>query len=141
MSRANYRFAGPDPYLIFTVVKLMTTLHDVLDGTTNVFLAGEKHVPINRFGEFQNNQVNDCSAYNDDRNWPNIRKAGPGASLARSVVESVNLPPNTQFGSWHPGICQFVLCDGSVRAVSINISSTILGRLANMRDGAPVSSF
>jgi prepilin-type processing-associated H-X9-DG protein len=44
-----------------------------------------------------------------------------------------------RFGSWHPGACLFVFCDGSVRPVSNSVDDTTLGRLAERADGQPVT--
>jgi prepilin-type processing-associated H-X9-DG protein len=41
----------------------------------------------------------------------------------------------SQFGSWHPGVCQFVMADGSVRALPVSINPTVLGYLAQRNDG------
>ena len=43
------------------------------------------------------------------------------------------------FGSWHPGICQFVMADGAVRAVSNQIDLTTLANLGDRRDGNPIN--
>ena len=42
---------------------------------------------------------------------------------------------NYNFGSWHPGICQFAMCDGSVHAFSNDTDTNLLGRLAQRHDG------
>jgi hypothetical protein len=43
--------------------------------------------------------------------------------------------PGHQFGSWHPGICQFLMGDGSVHAFSVSIDPVILSYLGQRRDG------
>ena len=71
------------------------------------------------------------SAYYDA--WAEGKKAGVGAPLAKG-------PKGTgQFGSYHPGMCQFVLADGSARALPVSINLVVLGRLANRSDGGVVS--
>jgi prepilin-type N-terminal cleavage/methylation domain-containing protein len=44
------------------------------------------------------------------------------------------------FGSYHPGVCQFVLGDGTVKAVSVTTPTPILRRLSVKDDGEPVAS-
>lgn len=43
------------------------------------------------------------------------------------------------FGSWHPGISQFLLGDGSVRGVSVTTDTPILSAYALVDDGEAVS--
>ena len=45
------------------------------------------------------------------------------------------------FGSPHAGIVQFCMSDGSVRAISTAISTTVLGALTNRKDGLVVGEF
>ena len=73
----------------------------------------------------------------EDRPDPTLRVAGPRWPLARTVAE----PYNRQFGGIHPGICQFVFLDGSIRTISNVTSGTILGFLANRDDGRAVPEF
>ena len=44
-----------------------------------------------------------------------------------------------RFGSYHPGMCQFALCDGTVRPIPINIDGNTLGYLANKADNQTVN--
>ena len=43
------------------------------------------------------------------------------------------------FGSWHPGVCQFVLGDGSVTSVSVTTSLSVLRAYAVVNDGGSAS--
>ena len=43
------------------------------------------------------------------------------------------------FGSWHPGICQFVAGDGSVRIIRNEIDLNALGYMVHRFDGQPVN--
>jgi hypothetical protein len=99
----------------------------ITDGLSNTLFIGEKHIPNFRFG-----QSPDSSIYNGDHG-SSFKRAGVGAPLARG-------PSGTgQFGSYHPDICQFVLGDGSVRALAVAIDVTNLGRLANRHDGETIT--
>ena len=44
-----------------------------------------------------------------------------------------------KFGSYHPGVCQFVFCDGSVRAIRNSIDTANLRRLAVRNDGEVIT--
>ena len=41
----------------------------------------------------------------------------------------------TTIGSWHPGVCHFLMADGAVLAVSPDIRDLTLRRVADRRDG------
>ena len=43
--------------------------------------------------------------------------------------------------SRHPGICQFVFCDGSVRLLYNSIDPVVFGLLAQRNDGQPVPGY
>jgi hypothetical protein len=67
---------------------------------------------------------------------------GVAYSLASFVDSaSVQAVDNRKFGSRHPGICQFALCDGSVRPIPVNIDLKILTRLGNREDGESIGDF
>ena len=127
----NLLFRGEPPHIKF---KSLT------DGSSKTFLIGEKHVPECGYGYYFNASTNeefdDNSIYNGD-NFPTIgRWAGPGHGLARSTDEKVNV----NFGGPHPGICQFVFADGSVRAISTSTDEVSLGYMANRHDGQTINS-
>ena len=48
-------------------------------------------------------------------------------------------PNDIGFGSFHPGICQFVIGDGAVRSFNITTPTSILGPLADVSDGNSVA--
>ena len=114
----------------------LTTFASIVDGLSNTFLAGEKHVPIGMFGRAK---VGDGSIYNGVWTTYSGRLAGPDDPLAKGPND---LTPSTRgdafyarrFGSYHPGVCQFVFCDGSVKAVRISIDGNNLRRLAVRND-------
>jgi hypothetical protein len=39
------------------------------------------------------------------------------------------------FGSWHPGVCQFVLGDGSVRGLAVTTGLPVLEAFSVVDDG------
>jgi len=39
------------------------------------------------------------------------------------------------FGSWHPGVCQFALGDGSVRSLPVTTTLSIVLMLSDVSDG------
>jgi prepilin-type processing-associated H-X9-DG protein len=45
------------------------------------------------------------------------------------------------FGGYHPGICQFGFCDGSVRRIEVGIDPNVLGNLASRNDGQVIGDY
>ena len=133
--------AGGDPRYRFMgekTCKYRVTLNMITDGLSKTFLMGEKHVPVGYLGE---KEAYDCSAYNSDNLHMFGRFAGPGFPLSLSndnagpdEVESMQ----PTFGSWHPGVCQFVMVDGSVHAFSVSIDPQFLGYLSDREDGKTI---
>lgn len=133
------------------------TFLSIPDGTSNTFLFGEKHVRPKQLTKGDQ----DGSVYNGDDNYHFFRRAGQqicaagsaNATLDRPLAENLtdnsNVPncagtgngggPGQRFGSYHPGICQFALCDGSVRAIPVSVDIQTLTRLVLRNDGSTVS--
>lgn len=113
----------------------------ITDGLSKTLMIGEKQVTIGSYGKGPGIEspdtgiYSDGSVYNGDYGIQYIRAAGPGHALASSPGENHMI----NFGSSHPGTCQFVLCDGSVRAISVEISTITLGKLAARDDGGTIS--
>ncbi|HRA88432.1 MAG TPA: DUF1559 domain-containing protein, partial [Planctomycetaceae bacterium] len=59
-----------------------------------------------------------------------------GYGFSQDAIQNWN-----QFESYHTGVVQFALADGSVRAISKNISSTTYKWLAAMQDGNVIGEF
>lgn len=111
-----------------------TTFASITDGTSNTFLIGEKHVPKGKFGD---GAAGDNSIYNSGASGPYSRVAGPAHPIAQNIRE----PFNYQFGSYHPGVCNFVFCDGRVQAVSASTSGSILQMLTLRDDGEVIPPY
>lgn len=88
-----------------------TKLSSIIDGTSKTFLAGE----------WCYKRAQGTSAYCGDNNPGTY--AGPGYPIVRSHTAKDG------FGSDHPAVCQFVFCDGSVHAISVEISTAVLQKL------------
>ncbi len=121
--------------------KSQTRIEDIADGTTTTLMVGEKHLKPGTFGlntpADPTPVYGDGSIYNGDHPWVISRVAGPGFPLARYP----NDPFFPRFGSWHTGVCQFVMCDGHVVAIPNTTSETILGQLSQRNDGKATPEF
>jgi prepilin-type N-terminal cleavage/methylation domain-containing protein/prepilin-type processing-associated H-X9-DG protein len=127
---------------VLTKWKSNTNLQSITDGTSSTFLAGEKHVPVGMFGRVR---VGDGSIYHGSWTCFSGRIAGIEDPLAQGPTD---ITPSTgvvdgiyarRFGSYHTGVCQFVFCDGSVRAIRNSIDTANLRRLAVRNDGEPLT--
>ncbi len=118
-----------------------TSFRSVADGLSNTIFVGEKQLESRGMNKGLNDidggqHFDDGSVYNGDHVFRVARFAGPGHSLGRSPNE----PHRENFGSWHPGVCNFVMGDGSVSSLDLAIDTIVLGRLANRRDGNVISA-
>lgn len=120
----------------FTLVNSnhMTTsvnLRDMIDGTTNTIMIGEKHIQLSKI----NDPIQDGMILSGSEQQTYYRRTGATWPLANNNTLAIN----SQFGSWHTGVCQFVFGDGSVRGISVSIPGTTLGLLGARDDGQVIA--
>ncbi|MCI0462748.1 MAG: DUF1559 domain-containing protein [Gemmataceae bacterium] len=117
--------------------KNRTNIASASDGLSNTLLVGEKHVRPHLLGHGPGTSIGqndgDNCIFNGDQAQTLGRIAGPAFLLATHPQETGN--PQFRFGSYHPGVVNFVFGDGSVRALTTSIDGTNLGRLASRNDG------
>ena len=126
------------------------------DGTSNQIVVGEKFIPNwalggdklipkrwdgGHFSPWPANQVHNVGRFVHEDYI--VMPRGPNDSrIAENAEPGANVNQgHYSFGSHHPGVCQFVFGDGSVRALSVTTSTTILWNLARVNDGNSVGSF
>jgi hypothetical protein len=134
----------------------------IQDGLSNQLMIGEKHIPINRLGICKSLKSaltpmpTDNYLYGGDctylANWANniaISQMRPtrdvtqtGANQYFPIARPIDEPTSWirfNFGSYHPGICQFLLGDGSVRSLSVTVSpENVIAPLGTVNDGVSV---
>ena len=103
-------------------------IKDLVDGTSNTALAGEMHIPHGRLAQYPENGP----MYNGKDLPAFARIGGEGIPLARGPNDTS--VPVIGFGSWHSGVCPFVLADGSVRLVDNFVDSAVLQSLCRRND-------
>jgi prepilin-type N-terminal cleavage/methylation domain-containing protein len=118
-------------------------LDDIPDGFSNTFLAGDKHVPPGTFGigtspSASNPMGGDGTIYGGGGFTNFVRVAGnPGYNLAPTQTDMTGYY-YYRFGSAHPGVIQFVFCDGSVRPISPTLDPAVVYAMASRNDGMPI---
>ena len=141
-------------YLNFVSWSVRDTFAFWSDGTSNQVLIGEKHVPANAMG-----LETDAGAVWDGGHlvyWPGHIGMAWGRFIGRDFAVMARGPNDPRvasgtyqgngvdwadcgFGSSHPGICNFLVGDGSVHSFSITISPELLHQLACVSDGNAVA--
>jgi len=114
---------------------------DITDGTTSTLMFGEKHIRPNSL----RGKNEDRSVFSGVRNT-HRRMAGldPTSLEQRPLLSPEIQTPalsNSSFGGPHPGVCQFALCDGSVRPIAITADLSVLTALATRGQGEVVGEY
>jgi prepilin-type N-terminal cleavage/methylation domain-containing protein/prepilin-type processing-associated H-X9-DG protein len=127
----------PRPILSF---QSRTNFASITDGLSNTFLIGEKHV---RHGELGLASNGDMAYYSGFDFTTAQRSAGwyydsGGVRQNKPIMKPDDAASTIRFGSWHPGVCNFVFCDGSVHSIPVNIDIDTLRHLAVRNDGQPI---
>jgi prepilin-type N-terminal cleavage/methylation domain-containing protein len=107
--------AGNGPIMALST----TRLAKIVDGTSQTFLFGEKHIPLNEYDTSNtggNDQGWDLGYDIDINRWTNNPPLSD-SQTEQSAHYSV-------FGSNHPAGCQFVYCDGSVDTITYDVDDT-----------------
>jgi prepilin-type N-terminal cleavage/methylation domain-containing protein len=113
-----------------------TSLSSITDGLSNTLFIGEKHVRPGQFGIGTGVDKDNC-IYNGNDVGTSGRVAGQSQLLAAFPTQSGS--NGQRFGSWHPGVCQFVFGDGSVRALNTSTDGVTLALLIQRADGQVIN--
>jgi prepilin-type N-terminal cleavage/methylation domain-containing protein len=111
----------------------LTNFASVTDGLSNTVFIGEKHIQRGKIAQVKG----DRTIWNGDSIDVFARVAGPG----KGIVADLNTATNQRFGSYHPGVCQFLLGDGSVRGLKTSTPETVLSLLIQRADGQVTGDF
>jgi prepilin-type N-terminal cleavage/methylation domain-containing protein/prepilin-type processing-associated H-X9-DG protein len=117
-----------------------TALRDIRDGTSQTLLVGEKHSVQSMWGQ-SGPSWGEGAIWNGDfpRNFSRI--GGQTKWNLGQAPDDMAGPWHCKFGSWHPGVCQFLLADGHVTSLSNGIDMDTLQKLACKDDGNVIPDF
>ena len=63
----------------------------------------------------------------------------PYGSVGGNDISEKFLPPEPSFGGWHSIALNYLMADGSVRGISVNVDRDLLSRLGSRNDGSLIS--
>jgi prepilin-type N-terminal cleavage/methylation domain-containing protein/prepilin-type processing-associated H-X9-DG protein len=107
-----------------------TRMADIVDGTSQTMILGDKRLNRAQLGKFQGD---DNEGYTAGWDQDTIRRTD-----ILPLPDPVTDNSQQLFGGAHPGGLNVVLADGSVRFVSFGVSLTTWSRLGHRIDGLPL---
>jgi prepilin-type N-terminal cleavage/methylation domain-containing protein len=122
-----------------------TNLLSATDGLSQTLMIGEKHVRRTDMGiEWNGTRGGDgpilgSYAYNIMRVTGEESIGGTPYPLAKGPTDDAGGFAHMVFGSWHSGVCNFVLGDGSVRPINNNIATRPLSQLTTRAAGTVIA--
>jgi prepilin-type N-terminal cleavage/methylation domain-containing protein len=114
------------------------SLLSITDGSSNTLMFGEKHIRPNSLRGKNEDRSIFGGQNNSVRRMAGISASGEQRPLRQPNDQDGPLA-NTSFGGPHPGVCQFVFADGTVRAIATATDLQLLTYLVSRNDGNPVT--
>jgi type II secretory pathway pseudopilin PulG len=127
---------GPFPLMTYTDNFRGLQFKEISDGLSKTLFVGEKHLPMDRFG---------TDSY-DNTIYTTISTALSSSCRAADSTGFALGPDDTtadstNFGSYHPGVVQFVFGDGGVEAISTGIAGSVLVKLSTRAGGESIPAY
>jgi prepilin-type N-terminal cleavage/methylation domain-containing protein len=112
------------------------SLYEIPDGSSTTILVGEKQLRLRDTGWMTGDYstLRNTGVPTDTDYYPRPGDYAQGYEEPAAVDAA-------GFASSHSGICNFLLADGSVRAISDRVSIDVLQRLGSRNDGSLISNF
>ncbi|PHR98338.1 MAG: hypothetical protein COA78_26255 [Blastopirellula sp.] len=128
--------------------KSRNTFAAITDGLSNTLVVGDKHMAAADLGKFSNTEATDGSYLYNDGSWReyqvtrNIRHRfgrGPNDNGNGNSITGSNPARVIGFGSWHPGVVQFLVADGSVKSLTLTLTEWTQRQYGHRGDGTVIS--
>jgi hypothetical protein len=137
-----YRETPPNKDAGIAALKSRTTFGSVLDGTSNTAMIAEKHMLKDwldgKYDEPALVALNDQNTIRIASTVEKDKEDDKEVEKLRGLAADDKDKDDWKFGSAHPGVCQFAMGDGSVRAIMNKTEPKILRMLCDRRDGGTV---
>jgi prepilin-type N-terminal cleavage/methylation domain-containing protein/prepilin-type processing-associated H-X9-DG protein len=128
-------------------------MESITDGTSTTFLLGEKHLSRGGLGRCGGTSTDhrDCTPFfigsgpnhhscgYGEYWWTGPTKGRPLAKGPGDYSADYRAAGQSALGSWHPGAVNFVMCDGAIKSISIDIDQSLLENLTRRNDGQAIS--
>ncbi len=105
----------------------------VRDGLSNTILLGEEYLNPDHY----DTGLEPCDNENVYSGFDNDNSR---STYDPPMQDRPGYTDTFRFGGPHPGICQFVFCDGSVHRINFTINPTTFRLLGGRKDGQPVDT-
>tara|TARA_R110002095_G_scaffold164595_1_gene142526 strand:- start:465 stop:1382 length:918 start_codon:yes stop_codon:yes gene_type:complete len=115
-----------------------TKMRDITDGTSNVFLTGERRTEKTQIGSIWIGADKDGT---EGTNSVARRVSAVAAATNTNVVYNINGTDYAAFSSMHVGGAHFLMGDGAVRFVSENLNRDTFRNLGGIADGNVLGEF
>ncbi|QDU58811.1 DUF1559 domain-containing protein [Aeoliella mucimassa] len=118
----------------------------ITDGLSNTIALGEKWMPVEHY-ESGTWHADDWSMYigfQDDMVRSTFYNARTPSHVPRKDGDAGSLSDNVQwelFGSAHPGVCLFAMCDGSVTGVDFDIDPETFRQMGARNDEGEIKTY
>lgn len=146
-TNARPGYATTDAYFPHPGWRFSVSLKDITDGSSNTVLIGEQHYPDNLIGLVWNGDYQSgygrCLGHNGVKDTTTgLYTEYYGIQTNRNYsATTAGSAYTSYFGMNHPGVSQFVLADGSVRAISVSANIEILNMLSRHQDGGVLGEY
>ena len=138
----TYAWPSMAAYTGVSYLRSQVTIAQIHDGAGNTILIGEKYLDRNAYSTGTDGADNETVYSGFDNDNSRSTNYNPSTGVMRSPQQDTAGYSNTFiFGSAHVASCNFVLCDGSVRAISYFIDPQTFDYLGNRNDGVITGGF
>ncbi len=110
----------------------LTRMADLVDGTSNTYLVGEKNIDVDYYATGQDLGDNEAALCGDNADVSRWTYSPP--------LPDTNAVLFIFFGSAHANGVNMAFCDGSVQQISYSIDPEVHMNLGNRKDGAAIDA-